>query len=122
MKLDDLTFGTFREIEPNIIEIIINEGVELSRQHIERIEERLLEKYGGMYALLINRVNSYSHTLDSMQKVAKLRNLTALAIVVYSEVSVHAARIHHLYQDNVQVFEDKESATAWLRDSIQKSV
>ena len=122
MILDDLTFGSFREIEPNILEIIINEGVELNSQHIERVEEGLLEKYDSAYALLINRLNSYSHTLDSMKKVSKLRNLAALAIVVYSRVSSHVAAIHRLYQDNIQVFEDKNSAMAWLRDSMQKSI
>lgn len=119
MILDELTFGIFREIEPGIMEIIVNEGVELSSEHIERIEEGLLEKYSNAYALLINRVNSYSHTHASMQKVATLRNLAALAIVVYSDVSKHAAMIHRLYQDNLQVFDDKDTATAWLRDSMR---
>lgn len=119
MILDDITFGTFREIEPCIMEIIVNEGVELSGQHIERIEAGLLEKYDRAYALLINRVNSYSHTLDSMKKVARLRNLVALAIVVYRVGSKHAAKIHQVYQDNVQIFADKESAVAWLRESMQ---
>jgi hypothetical protein len=49
-----------------------------------------------------------------MQKVSKMRNLAALAIVVYSDVSEHAAILHRLYQDNIQVFEDKDKATAWL--------
>jgi hypothetical protein len=101
------------------MEIIVNEGVELSSEHIERIEEGLLEKYSNAYALLINRVNSYSHTHASMQKVASLRNLVALAIVVYSDVSKHAAMIHRLYQDNLRVFDDKDTATAWLRDSMR---
>jgi hypothetical protein len=120
MILDELSFGIFREIEPNIMEITINEGVELKRQHIERIEEGLLEKYSSSYALLINRVNSYSHTHDSMQKVAKLQNLAALAIVVYSNVSGYSAKLHGLFQDNVQVFEAKDVAMAWLRNSLKK--
>ena len=116
MILDGLTFGIFREIEPGIMEIIINEGIELQSKHIDKIEAGLLEHYSGTYALLINRVNSYSHTLESMQKVAKLQNLAALAIVVYSDMSKQAAMIHHLYQDNLRVFEDKEKAIVWLRN------
>lgn len=121
MILDELTFGTFREIEPGIMEIIANEGIELDLKHIEQIEEGLLEKYSGAYALLINRVHSYSHTLESMQKVAKLRNLAALAIIVYSDLAEHAAKIHRLYQNNVQVFDDKDEAIDWLKNSIQKT-
>ena len=122
MILDELTFGIFREIEPGIMEIIINEGIELNSKHIERIEEGLLEKYSHPYALLINRLNAYSHTHASMQRVAMLRNLTALAIVVYSDVSKHAAMVHQLYQDNLQVFGDKNTATAWLRDSMKMGI
>jgi uncharacterized protein (DUF2384 family) len=118
MKIDELSFGTFREAEPNIMEIIIHEGVELRSKHIDQIEKGLLEKYGCPYACLINRVNRYSHTHDSMQRVAKMQNLTRLAIVVYSSVGELAAKIHRLYQDNVRVFDDREKAISWLRESI----
>jgi hypothetical protein len=117
MILDELTFGIFREIEPGIIEIIINEGIELGAKHIEKTEAGLLEQYkSASYALLINRVNQYSHTFESIQKVAKLKNLAALAIVVYSDISKHAAKIHLMYQDNLRVFDDRQKAIAWLRD------
>ncbi|HUT65707.1 MAG TPA: hypothetical protein VMZ05_06110 [Spirochaetota bacterium] len=122
MILDDLPFGTFQEIEPNILEIIINEGVELDRDHIERIEEGLLEKYSGAYALLIDWVNSYSHKHDSMEQVVRLQNVAAVAIVIYSEASGTAANIHRLYMDNGQVFEDKARAMTWLRDVMKKSI
>jgi hypothetical protein len=121
MILGELPFGTFREIEPGILEIIIKEGIELRLKHIEQIEAGLLEKYSNAYVLLINRVYSYSHTVESMQKVAKLQNLTALAIVVYSDISDHTARIHRLYQDNVQVFDDRDRAIAWLKNAIPKT-
>lgn len=119
MILEELSFGIFREIEPNIMEIIINEGFEIHGLHIARIEEGLLEIYSSLYALLINRVNSYSHTHESMQKVAKLQNLAALAILVYSNISGHSAMLHRLFQDNVQVFQDRDRAMAWLRNSIK---
>ncbi len=118
MMLAEFTYGIIREVEPNIMEIIINEGVELSSQHIEQIELGLLEKYSGLSALLVNRVNSYSHTHESMQKIPELRNIAALAVVVYSDASAHAAKLHGLFQDNVQVFDNKESALVWLRKSI----
>jgi hypothetical protein len=121
MILDDLTFATFREVEPNIMEVIIHEGVELRSTHIDRIEKGLLEIYDLPYACLVNRVNSYAHTLSSMQRVARMRNMTRLAILVYSRVAHHAARIHQLYQDNLQVFDDRDEAIRWLRDSIVKN-
>lgn len=122
MKLDELTFGTLREVEPNLVEITAKQGIKVSKEHIEQIEEALLTKYEGAYAILINRVNSYSHTHDSMVKIAQLRNLTAIAIIVYSDMSEQTAQIHGHYQENVQVFVSKDRAITWLRNSITKRV
>ena len=118
MILDDLAFGTFREIEPNIMEIIIHEGIELRRAHIDMMEKGLLEQYDCPYALLVNRVNSYSHTHSSMERITQAQNLTRFAVLVYSSVAEHAAKVHRLYQDNMQIFDDREEAIAWLRESI----
>ena len=85
MKLEDLEFGDLKEIEPQIVEVIINEGIVLDGDKIQRIEERLLEKYSNRYALLVNRKNHYSHTHESMMRVARLRNLAGIAILVYED-------------------------------------
>jgi hypothetical protein len=121
MILDDLTFGTFREVEPNIMEIVIHEGVELRRSHIAQIERGLVGKYSSPYACLVNRVNSYSHTHASMERVAKMQDLNRLAILVYSSVAKHAAEVHKLFQENLQVFDDRDEAIRWLRDSIVRN-
>jgi uncharacterized protein (DUF2384 family) len=121
MILNNLTFGTFQEIEPNIVEIIVDEGIELSDRHIEQIETGLLEKNDNSYALLINRLNSYSHTHASMQKVARLKRLVAIAIVVYSDISEQVAKIHQVLQDNVRIYQNKDSAIVWLKETIKNS-
>jgi protein-tyrosine-phosphatase len=121
MILNNLSFGTFQEIEPNIVEIIVDEGIELSDRHIEQIETGLLEKYDNSYALLINRLNSYSHTHASMQKVARLKRLVAIAIVVYSDISEQVAKIHQVLQDNVRIYQDRDSAIVWLKETINKA-
>ena len=45
MKIDNLSFGNFNEIEPNILEIIAHEGVEIKKSDIILLEEYLHEKY-----------------------------------------------------------------------------
>jgi hypothetical protein len=115
MLLDMLPFGVFREIEPQIIEATIFEGVELDRYKIELILAGLNEKYRKPYAVLSNRINRYSHTHESMQAVAEERQLKGMAILVYSSISNVAAGIHELYQDNVRVFHVREAALEWLR-------
>ena len=119
MLLDILPFGQFREIEKNIIEATIFEGVELNRQHIVQLSAGLDETYrGDRYAILSNRVNRYSHTHESMQTLAELSGMTGMAILVYSSISTVAAGIHELYQDNAKVFYSRPAALEWLRHSL----
>ena len=121
MKLEDLEFGDLKEIEPQIVEVIINEGIVLDGEKIERIEERLLEKYSNRYALLVNRKNHYSHTHESMMRVARLRNLAGIAILVYEDFAKQVALIHELYQRNVEVFDDRGKAITWLRNVLEET-
>jgi len=119
MLLDILPFGQFREIEPNIIEATIFEGVELDRHRIDLVFAGLSERYGQeRYGILSNRVNRYSHTHESMQALAELANLGGFAILVYSSISTVAAGIHELYQDNAKVFYSRSAALEWLRQSL----
>ncbi len=119
MILDELTFGTFEEIEPGITEIMIDEGIELTSEHIDQIEAGLLERYSGKYSLLVNRKNSYSHTHGSMQKVSALRNLSAIAILIYQDSMMEPANIHQFYQSNIEVFENRADAIEWLKNSLK---
>lgn len=119
MLLDILPFGQFREIETNIIEATIFEGVEMDRHRIELLLAGLSERYGQKrYGILSNRVNRYSHTHESMQALAELANLGGFAILVYSSISTVAAGIHELYQDNAKVFYSRAAALEWLRQSL----
>lgn len=119
MLLDILPFGEFREIEKNIIEATIFEGVELNRQRIDLVIAGLDERFGHeRYAVLSNRVNRYSHTHESLQALAELPNLAGLAVLVYSAISTVAAGIHELYQDNAKVFYSRLAALEWLRQSL----
>ncbi len=122
MILNNLSFGTAQEVEPNIVEIIANEGVEVTNACIEHLEAGLIEKYNRAYAILVNRVEEYSHTHSSMEKIAKLKNLAAIAVVVYNSRSVEIAGIHGLYMDKIRVFEDKDKALVWLRAMLEKSI
>ena len=119
MKLENLKFGVFKEIEPLILEVIINEGVMLDGKKVQRIEAGLLDKYKGRYALLVNRINRYSHTHESMMQVSRLRNLAGIAILVYEDFAKQVAAIHELYQRNVGVFDDREKAIAWLKEVLE---
>jgi hypothetical protein len=120
MKLDELPFGTFQEVEPNIMEVIVHEGETMDTEKIARIEEGLLEKYSGLYCLLVNRMHTYHHTEGSMGRVAQMKNCMAIAIVVYNVTGETFAKMHKHFQDNIEVFQEKEKAVAWLRGKLKE--
>jgi hypothetical protein len=121
MKLEDLPFGTFQEVEPNIIEIIINEGVMFDEEKISLIEEGCLDKYSEPYCVLVNRIHTYHHTEGSMARVARFKNAIAFAIVVYNVTGETFAKMHKHFQDNIEVFQEKEKAVEWLRGKLKES-
>ena len=47
-----------------------------------------------------------------------LSNMAGIAILVYEDFAKQVAAIHELYQRNVEVFEDREKAVAWLRNML----
>jgi hypothetical protein len=123
MLLDILPFGQFKEIEPNIIEVTIFEGVEMDRHRIELMAAGLRERYGqGRFAILSNRINRYSHTHESMQALAELTNLAGFAVLVYSSISTVAAGIHELYQENAKVFYSRSAALEWLKMNLSPAL
>lgn len=120
MILDELPFATVKEIEPNIVEVTAHEGVEITSQDMELMEKGFLQKFNGKYCELVNRVNQYSHTHDSMNKATSLKNCAAVAILVYGKTSEIFAGIHNQYEGNIQLFTVKEEALIWLREQLKK--
>lgn len=119
MLLDTLEFGQFKEIENNIIEATIFEGVELSRQGMSQIFSALDEKYRNEpYAIISNRVYRYSHTHESMQALSENPNLAGLAVLVDNPIAEVVGSLHELYQDNAKVFYSRGAATKWLRQRL----
>ncbi|MDX1296071.1 MAG: STAS/SEC14 domain-containing protein [Sulfurimonadaceae bacterium] len=115
MKLSDLDFGVYKEISPQIVEVVIDEGMELTEKMQGQAEKALNDTYQEKpYGLLINRVNPYTHSYGSIRKVARFNNLTALAIVVYSSSAEVIAQVHTYFQKNVKIFSDREEALSWL--------
>jgi hypothetical protein len=117
--LDLLPFGQFKEIENNIVEIIIFEGVELNLQRTRQLCAGLAEKYRNeRYAILSNRLFRYCHTHESMQTLAENQQLAGFAVLVNNPISAVAGSIHELYQDNSKVFYTRLSAVEWLRQRL----
>jgi hypothetical protein len=119
VNLEEIPFGLYREISPNIVEVIVDEGIEIDEDMQLLAESVLFEKYKGeSYCLLVNRKNNYSHAFSSMQKIPEFRNLVSIAIVVYSKLSKLSAETHQNFQSNTQIFHEVTPAHTWLNEIL----
>ncbi|MBU2870362.1 hypothetical protein [Colwellia sp. E2M01] len=80
-----LSFAKVNYLTEQIIEIVIDEGIEITIEMHEEYEVFLAQHMRSNFAVLINRVNSYQYTFEAKLIVASQSTLCALAIVVYND-------------------------------------
>jgi hypothetical protein len=83
-----LSFGFYNLLSNNIVEVIADEGVEMTLEMVEECHDFVNKNVVGDFAMLINRINNYSYTYEAKLSVASYEGLKALAFVCYSEKSV----------------------------------
>ncbi len=84
------SFAFYNKLSENIIEVIADEGVEITLEMIDEGHE-FIEKYiEGDFALLVNRINTYSYSYEAKLSIASHEGLKAIAFVYYNNESQHA--------------------------------
>ena len=119
MILDYLNFGTFKEIEPNILEMTIDDGVELDRAKLTIVAAGLYEKFKkDSYAILANRQNAYFHTNSSMDVYANLKNLKGMANLISCDNSYEEESSPWSLTGLSRTFQHRDEAISWLKDAL----
>ena len=122
MILDHLQFGIFREIEPNIMEITIKDGVDLDQAKMSVVAVGLCEKYQKRpYAILANRENAYFHFYESMEVYANLINLRGVANLVKVKVPAGKTQVEDENPDKIRTFRNREKAINWLKKTLSEA-
>ena len=122
-----LSFCTLFQHDDNVVTIEINEGVEVDTDMAQELVDLSASVYGDTpYALLSNRINSYSLSFEAMQALATLPNMIALAIVTYTERSKLLIETQNFFistirKKPVKTFTDKDTATEWLHAELSKA-
>lgn len=116
LSLEHIDFCKFEEIAPDIIETTVNDGVELDLHKISMVITELKDKYPSPFAILSNRINSYSHTHESMAFLANQDVLYAYAILAHRPLTHHCAIVQTYYQENAKLFYNREKAIIWLEN------
>lgn len=115
-----LSFGK-AIIAENIIEIIVDEGQVFDEVNLQE----LLEIYNTYFhdkkfGYISNRKNSYSIDLSPGLYTSVHKNMVALAVVCYTQISEQTAQFEkRFYRDfPFQVFRNLEEAKKWMQSYL----
>ena len=67
-----LTFCQLTRLPGDIIEITPDEGIEINLAMVEELDAALVAAMGASFAILVNKVNSYSVTFEAQMKIGLL--------------------------------------------------
>ncbi|WP_455198384.1 DUF7793 family protein [Kaarinaea lacus] len=121
-----LDFCTIFHRDDDIAIIEIDEGVNLDASMADELVALTRSKLGDRpFALLSNRIHSYSLSFDAMSELSKLPNLVALAIVIYSQKSLLLVETQNFFLSTmkkrpVKIFKNMDEGIAWLKKEIDK--
>jgi hypothetical protein len=122
MILDKLQFGTFMELEPDIMEITIKNGVELDRAKLSVVALGLCEKYKKKpYAILANRDNIFFQLYEAMEVYDNLSNLKGMANLVNDRSATKKIRLKNENGKKIRIFRDRQKAISWLKQTLDKA-
>ena len=79
-----LSFGYANVLSENIVEIMVDEGIEITLEMIEECDEFFATQLPGDIGVLINRINDYRYTYEAKLTVASYAGIKAMAVVNYN--------------------------------------
>lgn len=97
------------------------EGSEITARDAALLVSAAESRYEGPWALVSNRVNSFSVDFETYRVVDQTPNLKALAVVAYRTNShpVASAEALYLRRTPFAVFEDLDDAVDWARKHVK---
>ncbi|QBG36572.1 hypothetical protein [Litorilituus sediminis] len=80
-----LSFATINLIKDNIIEVIVDAGVEISMEMAEEYEDFLAKLFDDDFAVLVNKINRYDYAFEAKLTIASHEKLKAIAVISYDD-------------------------------------
>ncbi len=119
MDTHTLSFAKINILQPDIAEVVVNEGIEMNMEMVNEYHRFLLANLKAPFSLLINKINSYSYDFQAQINLAVLKEINVMAVVTYSNVTRHSTQmlssnVPRKIDWNLQLFDDKNSALTWL--------
>lgn len=119
MSEHQLPFGVIRIIHGDIAEVIIDEGTIMDAKMVAQYHEFLLNNLTPPFSLLINKVNSYNYIFKSHRELAPLKEINAIALVIYKSSKIATellASYPRKEKWKFNTFTDCDTALHWLEE------
>jgi len=125
MDLHELPFAKIIILSEDIAEVIINDGVEMNTDMVDQYHDFLLSHLHVPFALLVNKVNSYSYNFEAQQNLATLKEINAMAVVSYNRSTTLATKNLAAFPRNekwnISIFSSRDEALSWLVSEQEKN-
>lgn len=111
-----LSFCQITRVNDFVVELVTNPEVELGGAEVIEFHQ-YFDNLDAPVGLLVNRVNSYSYSFETLRSDAKNKNMAAIAVLlndtsklVQSEYIVNRVKT----DVDANIFFDRDSAISWL--------
>ncbi len=123
------SFGQINLLTTNIAEVIINDKIEVTLEIVDEYDALMAKHFAINYAILVNRINSYSFSYEALLCVASAQNLKALALINYraenAQQTQNLKTIRHMDNLNIKEFSGldlgRENAIKWLNEQLENA-
>jgi hypothetical protein len=123
-KAYNLSFGQLIKLQDNLVEVIVDTDVEFNMDMIAEYHTWMLDNLNAPFAILANKINSYTYTFEAQMNIANLPQIKAMAVVSYSKVTEESTNIligmPRKTKWNIRIFADRETALNWLQLELAK--
>jgi len=124
MTKHKLSFGKAVILQPDIAEIVVDEGIEMNMAMVSEYHNWISDHLSDPCMVLINKINSYSYDFDAQRNLANLEQIKAIAVVAYDKAAEITTKIlaeqPHKITWNYKIFKNRDNALSWLR--LQKQI
>ena len=123
-----LSFASINLVRDDIVEMVVNAGVEVNVSMTEEFHRFLLSHLTPPFSLLINMQNSYSYSPESLCMMDEIEGVCAVGVVADNPLKMVAAEVMVDFPVeqpwDVQIFAVKEDAIDWrvmVESGVQSS-
>jgi len=123
MNHHSLGFGQIIILQPDIAEVIIDDGIEMDEHMVDDYHNFLVNHLVAPFSILVNKIHSYTYTFEAQLKLGTIPQIHSMAVITYShisEVATHSLNsIPRATPWNLRTFKEREQALNWLKQIQQ---